>query len=191
MKKILCMLLACVFCVSTLGGCQGGKEPLADDDFEYYDENGQVQEFDEEEHVTTMSRGEEIAGKTLQTKRGVKIGDPISVIAEKYDVSVARALYYYEGGEAGELREFSEKYPTGEDAFNHLDEIKDKFDLKEDYTAEEDYIFIDFCLLDNGEYIASMDAGDRPASSLGFKIFLVDGEFVISQIIIYRVNKTK
>ena len=191
MKKILCMLLACVFCVSTLGGCQGGKEPLADDDFEYYDENGQVQEFDEEEHVTTMSRGEEIAGKTLQTKRGVKIGDPISVIAEKYDVSVARALYYYEGGEAGELREFTEKYPTGEDAFNHLDEIKDKFDLKEDYTAEEDYIFIDFTLLDSGEYIASEDIGDRPASSLGFKISPVDEEFVISQIIIYRVNKTK
>ena len=58
MKKILCMLLACVLCVSTLGGCQGGKEPLADDDFEYYDENGQMQEFDEEEHVTTMSRGD-------------------------------------------------------------------------------------------------------------------------------------
>ena len=44
-------------------------------------------------------------------------------------------------------------------------------------------------VLDNGEYIASRDAGDRPASSLAFKIFLVDGEYVIHEICIYRVNK--
>ena len=61
--------------------------------------------------------------------------------------------------------------------------------MKEDYTAEEDYIFIDFTLLDSGEYIASEDIGDRPASVLGFKILLVDGEYVIDTINIYRMNK--
>lgn len=182
MKKILCMLLACVLCVSTLGGCQGGKEPLADDDFEYYDENGQMQEFDEEEHVTTMSRGEEIAGKTLQTKRGVKIGDPISMIAEKYDVSVANAAYYYKGAELEDLKAINEDYPTGEDAFNHLDEIKDRFD------EEEDYIFIDFCLLDSGEFVDSADVIDEPGFGLGFRITPENGELVISEILIYRMG---
>ncbi len=44
MKKILCMLLACVLCVSALGGCQGGKEPWTLEDFSVYDEDGNLVE---------------------------------------------------------------------------------------------------------------------------------------------------
>ena len=44
MKKILCMLLACVLCVSTLGGCQVEYPEWVIEDFYGYDEDGNLDE---------------------------------------------------------------------------------------------------------------------------------------------------
>ena len=76
MKKILCMLLACVLCVSTLGGCQGEqKEPWTLEDFSVYDEDGNLVE---ELPTDTSFKDEQY------TKRGICRGDPISKLLELY-----------------------------------------------------------------------------------------------------------
>ncbi len=183
MKKIICMLLACVLCVTALGGCQGQKEPITEDDFKYYNENGQIQNFKEEDKVHTVSKGEKIAGKTLQTKRGVKLGDPMSVIAEKYDLSVIYTGYYYEKPNLNvkELKELNDSFPTAEDAFNHLDEIKAKVD-----NEETDYITFTCCLLDSGEFIELENLNDRSGYGMGFRMIPKDGDFIITEIILER-----
>ena len=76
MKKILCMLLACVLCVSVLGGCQGEqKEPWTLEDFSVYDEDGNLVE--ETPTDNTFKQAE-------YTKRGVCQGDSVSKLMELY-----------------------------------------------------------------------------------------------------------
>ena len=76
MKKILCMLLACVLCVSALGGCQGEqKEPWTLEDFSVYDEDGNLVE---ELPTDTSFKDEQY------TKRGICRGDPMSKLLELY-----------------------------------------------------------------------------------------------------------
>ncbi len=184
MKKIICMLLVCVLCVTALGGCQGQKEPITEDDFKYYNENGQIQNFKEEDKVHTVSKGEKIAGKTLQTKRGVKLGDPMSVIAEKYDLSVIYTGYYYEKPNLNvkELKELNDSFPTAEDAFNHLDEIKAKVD-----NEETDYMVFTSYLLDSGEILLNReDLNGRSGYAMVFTIIPKDGDFIISEIVLQR-----
>ena len=184
MKKIICMLLACMLCVTALGGCQGQKEPITEDDFKFYDENGQIQNLTQGDFFSYyMSQAEKIAGKTLQTKRGVKLGDPMSVIAEKYDLSVIYTGYYYEKPNLNvkELKELNDSFPTAEDAFNHLDEIKAKVD-----NEETDYITFTCCLLDSGEFIELENLNDRSGYGMGFRMIPKDGDFIITEIILER-----
>ena len=53
-------------------------------------------------------------------------GDTLYSIAEKYDLSVIYTGYYYEKPNLNvkELKELNDSFPTAEDAFNHLDEMR-------------------------------------------------------------------
>ncbi len=91
MKKILCMLLACVLCISTLGGCQGEYPEWVIEDFYGYDEDGNLdEEYLKEKEVA--NGGSFYFGRiyidpeNLYTYRGLKIGDPVDDLIKKYPV---------------------------------------------------------------------------------------------------------
>ena len=90
MKKILCMLLACVLCVSALGGCQMGYPEWVIEDFYGYDEDGNLdKEYLEEKEANEDSSfylKTYIDREKLYTYRGLKPGDSVDVLIEKYPV---------------------------------------------------------------------------------------------------------
>ena len=90
-KKILCMLLACVLCVSTLGGCQVEYPEWVIEDFYGYDEDGNLdEEYLKEKEAA--NGGSFYFGRiyidpeNLYTYRGLKIGDSVDTLIEKYPV---------------------------------------------------------------------------------------------------------
>ena len=108
MKKIICMLLACVLCVTALGGCQGQKEPWSLEDFSLYDQEGNlVEEFPNYENIGNL-----VGKENWCTKRGVKWGDPASKIMEEYPLENAVVRYDVEREKSVELHE---KYNTVEE----------------------------------------------------------------------------
>ena len=90
-KKILCMLLECVLCVSTLGGCQVEYPEWVIEDFYGYDEDGNLdEEYLKEKEAA--NGGSFYFGRiyidpeNLYTYRGLKIGDSVDTLIEKYPV---------------------------------------------------------------------------------------------------------
>ena len=82
MKKILVLTLAAAIVFGLCAGCFGSADsgtpkPLGDADIYLYNEKG--------ERSDENSAG--LLDKELATYRGVKTGDPSSILAEKYDLS--------------------------------------------------------------------------------------------------------
>ena len=117
MKKILCMLLACVLCVSTLGGCQGEqKEPWTLEDFSIYDEDG---------NMTQELPNEQTLKDADFTKRGLHGRDSVSKLLELYSLEGAIYIpsdsYTYEKWEG--------KYKDGADLVNQAKDDEDSLYL--------------------------------------------------------------
>ena len=108
-KKIVCILLACVLCVTALGGCQGQKEPWSLEDFSVYDENGNmIKELPSEE---TLKDG-------AYTKRGLHRGDSVSKIIELYPLEYS----LYTPSDAYTYDKWKGKYKDGADLVNQAKE---------------------------------------------------------------------
>ncbi|MFR8003804.1 MAG: hypothetical protein ACLU62_12940 [Hydrogeniiclostridium sp.] len=120
MKKILCMLLACVLCISTLGGCQGEqKEPWTLEDFSIYDEDGNlVEELPEHEMIVSSK-------DHLYTKRKIHPDMKASEIAKVYPLENA---IIRNNMDVEKTIEWQKKYKTVEDLLNS----GDKFDFNDD-----------------------------------------------------------
>ena len=88
MKKIICMLLVCVLCVTALGGCVVDlKEPLTVEDFYVYDRDGKItEEFQEYMDNLGSSSGTAFMMKGERTYRGIKEGDHAEDVLEKYPI---------------------------------------------------------------------------------------------------------
>lgn len=116
MKKILCMLLACVLCVSALGGCQEGKEPWTLEDFSIYDEDG---------NMTQELPNEQTLKDADFTKRGLHGRDSVSKLLELYSLEGAIYIpsdsYTYEKWEG--------KYKDGADLVNQAKDDEDSLYL--------------------------------------------------------------
>ena len=117
MKKILCMLLACVLCVSALGGCQGEqKEPWTLEDFSIYDEDG---------NMTQELPNEQTLKDADFTKRGLHGRDSVSKLLELYSLEGAIYIpsdsYTYEKWEG--------KYKDGADLVNQAKDDEDSLYL--------------------------------------------------------------
>ena len=111
------MLLACVLCVSTLGGCQGEqKEPWTLEDFSIYDEDG---------NMTQELPNEQTLKDADFTKRGLHGRDSVSKLLELYSLEGAIYIpsdsYTYEKWEG--------KYKDGADLVNQAKDDEDSLYL--------------------------------------------------------------
>ena len=111
-KKIVCILLACVLCVTALGGCQGQKEPWSLEDFSVYDENGNM--------IEELPSEDSLLGKDVYTKRGLHPEDPVSKLMELYPLEGAMGT----GLDPYTLEKMEENYMDGADLANKFKEDK-------------------------------------------------------------------
>ena len=112
MKKIICMLLACVLCVTALGGCQGQKETWSLEDFSVYDENGNM--------IEELPSEDSLLGKDVYTKRGLHPEDPVSKLMELYPLEGALGT----GLDPYTLEKMEGNYMDGADLVNKFKEDK-------------------------------------------------------------------
>ena len=106
MKKILCMLLACVLCVSALGGCQVEYPEWVIEDFYGYDADGNLHKdylkVREERWEAFSYIGDATDQELLYTYRGLKPGDSVDTLIRKYPVD---DFHFYLGSNMDEKKQ--------------------------------------------------------------------------------------
>ena len=127
MKKIICMLLACMLCVTALGGCTRGSASLTKEDFYTYDEVGNVIE-EESGSFRKMIEGWKVydypdySGNPnypdWHTKRGIYVGDSAYKILFLYPMDEAECFGYDQNDD-----EKLNQYDTISEKIQHSGEI--------------------------------------------------------------------